>query len=187
MRQATREEVEEWTELAREHGYVDDEGAIALGRFVTEGQAEGKLKLTFVTPLVASHETDDGEPKEAPYMSAPRLSRCPSVGKSTRRFHPAAASPSASAPTTEAEPVTGGPVSTKRAREVAYCVQASVVAACCVRRCGGPRVVSEPTKAPAVNAGFWRGARGWGAARAALSLGARLHNGTLRSTGIGLR
>lgn len=68
MRQATREEVEEWTELAREHGYVDDEGAIALGRFVTEGQAEGKLKLTFVTPLVASHETDDGEPKEAPYM-----------------------------------------------------------------------------------------------------------------------
>jgi hypothetical protein len=40
MRTPNKHEVEEWLQLARDHGFVDDEDRVALGRYVVE-RAEG--------------------------------------------------------------------------------------------------------------------------------------------------
>jgi hypothetical protein len=54
MRRVTQAEAAQWTELAREHGHVDDEGRILFGHFTVESDApDGAMRLRLVTPLVA--------------------------------------------------------------------------------------------------------------------------------------
>jgi hypothetical protein len=65
MRKVTQAEAEQWIELAHEHGHTDEEGNVALGRFVVEKNAPaGQMRLRFVTPLViAGPESADAATK----------------------------------------------------------------------------------------------------------------------------
>lgn len=68
MRRVTREEAESWTSLARQYGFINADGDIALGRFVLEHD-EGQTWVRFITPVVASLHTErDARPKTPPIL-----------------------------------------------------------------------------------------------------------------------
>jgi len=68
MRRVTREEAEGWTSLARQHGFINADGNIALGRYVLE-QDDGQTWVRFITPVVASLYTErDARPKTPPIL-----------------------------------------------------------------------------------------------------------------------
>lgn len=68
MRSPAQQEVDRWMALARAHGLVNHEGDVALGRFRTEPASEGRLKITFFTPVIAAPETEDLRPKTPPIL-----------------------------------------------------------------------------------------------------------------------
>ena len=72
MRPVTPEEVARWTDLAREHGYADEDGNItAMGRFAVRGVREDPepiLMMETVTPIIAPAYTDELEEKEPPIL-----------------------------------------------------------------------------------------------------------------------
>ncbi len=70
MRQITREEAESWLEVAREYGFVAEDGTFALGRFVTEEIDDDRnLLVRFITPLPAGQYTEaDIRPKTPPIL-----------------------------------------------------------------------------------------------------------------------
>ena len=59
MRKVTKEEAKAWKELAREHGFVNEEGHFALGRFVVDESDENHLHMQFITPLPAGLYTEN--------------------------------------------------------------------------------------------------------------------------------
>ncbi len=69
MRLPSKEEVESWTALARDYGFLNEEGEIGLGRFVTEPGEEGYINVRFITPVPAGLYTEDTiKPKTPPVM-----------------------------------------------------------------------------------------------------------------------
>ena len=68
MRQVTREEAEAWTEMARQYGFVNADGQIALGRYVVEIAETGQLSVEFVTPCPAGLHDEDLHPKIPPIL-----------------------------------------------------------------------------------------------------------------------
>jgi hypothetical protein len=68
MRQVTHEEAERWTAKAREYGFVNAEGNIALGRFVLERDETGQLYVEFVTPCPAGFYDEELRPKTPPIL-----------------------------------------------------------------------------------------------------------------------
>jgi len=70
MRKISQEEAKRWTELARNHGFVNDEGAIALGRFIVEGSSDetGYMIIEFITPCPAGLFGENLQPKTPPIM-----------------------------------------------------------------------------------------------------------------------
>jgi hypothetical protein len=68
LRKITRAEYKRWIVLAREHGFVNHEGRVALGRFVLESSDDGRLKLRFLTPVPAGLYSEDLKKKTAPIM-----------------------------------------------------------------------------------------------------------------------
>jgi hypothetical protein len=71
MRAATQEEAERWTALAEAHGFTNETGDVALGRFIVESVDESGLTLRFITPLVAGLYTEELEKKTPPVMFGP--------------------------------------------------------------------------------------------------------------------
>jgi len=68
MRRVTREEAEAWTSLARQYGFMNASGDIALGRYVLEPEA-GQTWVRFITPVVAGLYTErDARPKTPPIL-----------------------------------------------------------------------------------------------------------------------
>lgn len=68
MRRVTREEAEAWTSLARQYGFVNADGDIALGRYVLEQEA-GQTWVHFITPVVAGLYTErDARPQTPPIL-----------------------------------------------------------------------------------------------------------------------
>jgi len=65
MRRITQEEADEWMSLAREYGFVSEEG-FALGRFIVEEMAGEEVYLQFITPLAAGPYTEQLESKTPP-------------------------------------------------------------------------------------------------------------------------
>jgi hypothetical protein len=69
MRRVTREEAEAWTALARQYGFINADGDIALGRYVLERDDNGQTWVRFITPVVASFHTErDARPKTPPIL-----------------------------------------------------------------------------------------------------------------------
>ncbi len=68
MRKITRQEAAEWMALARAHGFTDADGRVALGRFVVAQDPDGRVRLTFVTPVIAGAYTEDLQPKTPPIL-----------------------------------------------------------------------------------------------------------------------
>jgi hypothetical protein len=68
MRDVTQEEGERWTALAEQHGFTDEAGGIALGRFTVESIDEQSVLLRVITPIVAGGYTDGLEKKEPPIL-----------------------------------------------------------------------------------------------------------------------
>ena len=68
MRKISQSEADEWMGLARERGFVNDRGELALGRFQVEAAAGGQLRLTFLTPLVAGTYSADLQRKTPPFL-----------------------------------------------------------------------------------------------------------------------
>ncbi len=68
MRKITLQEAHEWMALAREHGYVNDDGDVALGRFQVEETPGGQLRLTFLTPVIAGMYSEELQPKTPPIL-----------------------------------------------------------------------------------------------------------------------
>ena len=68
MRKITRAEYERWIAMAREHGFVNEEGQVALGRFTLEASDEGHLTLRFLTPVPAGLYSEELQKKTPPIM-----------------------------------------------------------------------------------------------------------------------
>lgn len=68
MRKITQQEADEWMALAYEHGYVSEDGEVALGRFQVEQVTEGRLRLTLITPVIAGKYSEELQPKTPPIM-----------------------------------------------------------------------------------------------------------------------
>src|SRR5687767_4340961 len=68
MRAVTPAEVEAWTQLAAEHGLVNDDGQVALGRFVILDDDPGGITVGLVTPIVAGRYGEQLERKQPPIM-----------------------------------------------------------------------------------------------------------------------
>ncbi len=69
MRKPTKEEVDAWLSMAREHGVAGGERSFKLGRFVVEAAEEGTIHVKFVTPVPAGVYTERTlEPKAAPVL-----------------------------------------------------------------------------------------------------------------------
>lgn len=66
MRDVTPAEAERWTTLAAEHGFTDEAGDIAPGRFKVVGLDEQLVTLQVITPIVAGSYTETLEKKEPP-------------------------------------------------------------------------------------------------------------------------
>ena len=68
MRKVTQKEAEEWTTLAAEHGFVNDEGGIALGRFTIdeEESVDKRIVIRIVTPIIAPLYTHQGNKLKSP-------------------------------------------------------------------------------------------------------------------------
>jgi hypothetical protein len=61
MRKITKAEADRWTDLAAQHGFINEDGDVAIGRFVIEDAAgwSGGMTLRIITPIVASDYTED--------------------------------------------------------------------------------------------------------------------------------
>lgn len=73
MRSVTKEEAEEWTALARQSGFVNEQGDFALGRFVfekfgRERVGAGRVYVRFITPVPAGLYTEDLQRKVPPIL-----------------------------------------------------------------------------------------------------------------------
>jgi len=68
MRQVTPDEVETWTALARQYGFVNAGGQIELGRYVVEQTETGQRYMKFITPLPAGLEEEDLRAKAPPIL-----------------------------------------------------------------------------------------------------------------------
>jgi len=68
MRKITEQEADQWMALAQEHGLVNDDGEVALGRFQVEEAPNGQLRLTFLTPVVAGMYSEELRRKRPPIM-----------------------------------------------------------------------------------------------------------------------
>jgi hypothetical protein len=68
MRAVTADETRRWTELAEEHGFSDEDGSIALGRFVMTDRRSDRFEIKIVTPLLARRYTEDLREKSPPIM-----------------------------------------------------------------------------------------------------------------------
>ncbi len=67
MRLPTRQETEEWCALARDHGFLNDEGQFDLGKFlVVEGEGESSIGIKFITPVAAGSYTEDMLQRKSP-------------------------------------------------------------------------------------------------------------------------
>jgi hypothetical protein len=58
MRRIRKSEAEAWMALARQYGFADDEGHIALGRYMLEEDESGTLCVRFITPVPAGLHSD---------------------------------------------------------------------------------------------------------------------------------
>src|SRR5262245_48988812 len=67
MRKITRQEAEQWTDLARRRGFINDKGSIALGRFTIEPGSR-PMQVRLLTPMVAGEYTDDLQRKQPPVL-----------------------------------------------------------------------------------------------------------------------
>jgi hypothetical protein len=68
MRNVTQEEAERWIALAEEHGFTNEAGDIALGRFNVESVDGHSITLRVLTPIVAGEYTEGLDRKEPPIM-----------------------------------------------------------------------------------------------------------------------
>jgi hypothetical protein len=68
MRPVTAQEAERWLSLAEEHGFTDDDGDIAIGRFRVARADASMITIRFITPIVAGLYTDDLHEKQPPVM-----------------------------------------------------------------------------------------------------------------------
>jgi len=68
MRRITQQEAEQWVELARQHGFYDDQKGFRLGRYVVEGSEGGTIWIRFVTPVPAGRFTEGLDKKTPPIM-----------------------------------------------------------------------------------------------------------------------
>ena len=68
MRKITQQEADEWLVLARECGFVSDDGEVALGRFQVQEARNGHLRLTFLTPVVAGTYSAELQRKSPPIL-----------------------------------------------------------------------------------------------------------------------
>ncbi|MBI2080121.1 MAG: hypothetical protein HYT86_00070 [candidate division NC10 bacterium] len=73
MRVVTPEEAEEWRALARQYGFVNEQGDFALGRFVfekfgLERVGAGRVYVRFITPVPAGLYTEDLQRKGPPIL-----------------------------------------------------------------------------------------------------------------------
>ena len=67
MRKVTRQEADEWLALAKHHGFTNDTGGFALGRFITEPtDEEGTIRVRFITPAPAGLYTESGLHRKTP-------------------------------------------------------------------------------------------------------------------------
>ncbi len=66
MRIPSKEEVESWRALARDYGFLNEEGQFGLGRFVTEPGEEGYITVRFITPVPAGLYTEDTITRKTP-------------------------------------------------------------------------------------------------------------------------
>lgn len=73
MRLVTPEETEEWRALARQYGFVNEQGDFALGRFVfekfgLERVGAARIYVRFITPVPAGLYTGDLQRKGPPIL-----------------------------------------------------------------------------------------------------------------------
>ncbi len=70
MRKPTTEEAATWLSMAREHGFVGEEGTFKLGRFLVEGSEEDAIiYVQFVTPVPAARYAEGTlQPKAPPVV-----------------------------------------------------------------------------------------------------------------------
>lgn len=73
MRLVTPEETEEWRALARQYGFVNEQGDFALGRFVfekfgLERAGAGRVYVRFITPVTAGLYTEDLQRRTPPIL-----------------------------------------------------------------------------------------------------------------------
>jgi hypothetical protein len=66
MRPVTAAEVEAWSALARRHGFMNEAGDFAFGRYIVETTAGGDVSIVFITPVPAGLYTEDLQPKTPP-------------------------------------------------------------------------------------------------------------------------
>lgn len=71
MRPVTKEEAEAWTALARQYGFVNEQGDLALGRLVfekfgLERVGAARIYVRFITPVPAGLYTEDLQRKTPP-------------------------------------------------------------------------------------------------------------------------
>ncbi len=68
MRNVTPREAEGWKARARACGCVNEADEVVLDRFRVEPAAEGRLKVTLITPVVAGLYRDDLRAKTPPIL-----------------------------------------------------------------------------------------------------------------------
>lgn len=73
LRPVTKEEAEEWRALARQYGFVNEQGDFALGRFVfekfgLERVGAARIYVRFITPVPAGLYTEDLQRKSPPIL-----------------------------------------------------------------------------------------------------------------------
>ena len=66
MREPTQQETDQWIELARQHGFVDEQDKFETGHYTTEDVEGGAIAIRFITPLPADIYTENLEPKSPP-------------------------------------------------------------------------------------------------------------------------
>lgn len=73
MRPVTQEEAEQWRDLARQYGFVNEQADFALGRFIfgrfgLERVGAARMYVRFITPVPAGPYTDDLQRKTSPIL-----------------------------------------------------------------------------------------------------------------------
>jgi len=66
MRKPTQQETDQWIELARQHGFVVEQGKFTLGQYTVEDVEGWEMTIRFITPLPAGLFTENLEPKSPP-------------------------------------------------------------------------------------------------------------------------